>query len=144
MSGNTSGNTSTILNKIGNYAKTNFVVNWASATVLFGAITYSVVMYYQNDNLKETINSQKETVKTLKETVSTLQTTVATMSTTVEAFKANPPSVYDEKINGIYRMIDIYHRGNNGSTNHNPPSFTSTQPSSGVPNTTPNGNVDNP
>lgn len=131
----TSGNTSNIFNKIGEYAKTNFVVNWASATVIFAAISYSVVMYYQNDNLKKTINNQKETVKTLESTVQTLQTTVATMNTTVEAFKANPPSVYDEKINGIYRMMEIYHNGNSNS--HNPPSFSSNQPNGNVPNSTP-------
>ena len=135
--GTTIENQSTFLNKIGDYAKTNFVVNWASATVIFAAISYSVVMYYQNDGLKKTIDSQKETVKTLESTVQTLQTTVATMSTTVEAFKANPPAVYDEKINGIYRMINVYHTQNNGG-NHNPPTFSSNQPSGDAPNSTPN------
>ena len=130
--GTTQTNQSTILNKIGNYAKTNFVINWASGTVIFAAITYSVVMYYQNENLKKTIDSQKETVKTLSSTVKTLETTVTAMNTTVEAFKANPPAVTDEKINGIYKMMDIYH-GNN-TTNHNPPAFTSTQPSGNTPN----------
>lgn len=128
----TTGTThNTIFNKIGDYAKTIFVVNWASAVVIFGAVTYSVVMYYQNENLNKTIESNNKTIKTLSSTVKTLETTVTAMNTTVEAFKANPPAVTDEKINGIYRMIDIYH--GNASSSHQPPAFTSTQPSDSTP-----------
>jgi uncharacterized protein YoxC len=89
-------------------------------------------MYYKNQNLQRTIESQKETVKTLVSTVKTLELSVTTMNTTVEAFKANPPAVTDEKINGIYKMIDIYH--GNASSSHQPPEFTSTQPSGNTPN----------
>jgi hypothetical protein len=135
MTGNTqnTGTThNTLFNKIGDYAKTNFVINWASGTVIFGAICFSVIMYYKNQNLQKTIDGNNKTIKTLSSTVKTLETTVTAMNTTVEAFKANPPAVTDEKINGIYKMMDIYH-GNN-TTNHNPPAFTSTQPSGNTPN----------
>lgn len=131
------------INKIGEYAKTIFVVNWASASLIFGAITYSVVMYYQNQALKDTIVKQGETVKTLTETVKTQGSTINNMNasfeaikTTVEAFTAHPPSTFDEKINGIYRIIDIYH--GNGNASNNPPAFSSNQPNGNTPNSVPN------
>jgi hypothetical protein len=142
MSGTTTSG-STILNKIGDYAKTNFVVNWASGSVIFLAICYSVVMYYENTNLKNDIVKLKETVKqevaarkVSDENMKTITVTFETMKTTVEAFRANPPSTYDEKINGIYRIIDIHHPS--GHVNHNPPAFHSNQPNNTLPEMTEN------
>ena len=51
-----------IFNRISEYTKTVFVVNWASATIIFGALTYSIVMYNQNTGLKEKISSQSEQI----------------------------------------------------------------------------------
>jgi hypothetical protein len=137
MSGTTTSG-STILNKIGDYAKTNFVINWASGSIIFAAICYSVIMYYENTQLKGDIVKLKETVKQevaarkiSDENMKTITVTFETMKTTVEAFRANPPSTYDEKINGIYRIINVYHQ--NGNNNHNPPAFNSNQPSNTVP-----------
>jgi len=134
---NSNNNKSTILNSIGDYAKTHFIVNWASATVIFGAITYSVIMYNQNQSLKLTIDEQTKTVNTLSSAVKTLETTVTVMQSTLDAFKANPPAVIDEKINGIYRLIQVYHP--NGVNNNTPPTFTPTE----LPNRHPNPNITN-
>jgi hypothetical protein len=107
-----------------------------------GAITAAVVLYYENKTLKGNIEKQNTTIKDLQnvtkaqgKVINTITITFETMKSTVEAFKANPPSTYDEKINGIYRIMNIYH--NNNSNSHNPPELVTTNPQ-GVPNTNTN------
>jgi hypothetical protein len=148
--GTTNTNHTTILNRIGDYAKTNFVINWASGVIIVGAIAACIFLYEENKGLKKNINNQNTTITELKslvksqgETINTINITFETMKSTVEAFRANPPSMYDEKINGIYRIISIYHNNNGGNTNHNPPSFHNVTPNINntiTTDTTTNGN----
>lgn len=122
-----------IFNKISEYTKTVFVVNWASATIIFGSITYSIMVYNQNNTLKEKINSQTEQIKLLKDRdeeqdnlIKTLTITFSTIETTIEAIRKSPPSLYDEKINNVWREINKYH--NNSVGNHVQPEFRSNNP----------------
>jgi hypothetical protein len=122
-----------IFNRISEYTKTVFVVNWASATIIFGALSYSIIVYNQNMSLKEKISSQSEQITLLKDRdveqdalISTLTITFGTIETTIEAIRKSPPSLYDEKINNVWREINKYH--NNSVGNHTQPEFRSNNP----------------
>lgn len=122
-----------IFNKISEYTKTVFVVNWASATIIFGALSYSIFVYNQNTTLKEKINSQTEQIKLLNNRdkeqdnlINTLTITFGSIETTIEAIRQSPPSLYDEKINNLWREINKYH--NNSVGNHVQPTFRSNDP----------------
>jgi hypothetical protein len=122
-----------IFNRISEYTKTVFVVNWASAAIIFGALTYAIVLHNQNVVLKEKIDSQTKQMTLLKNRdieqdalINTLTITFGTIETTIEAIRKSPPSLYDEKINNVWREINKYH--NNSSGNHTQPEFRSNDP----------------
>jgi hypothetical protein len=122
-----------ILNKISEYTKTVFVVNWASATIIFGALSYSIFMYNQNSGLRNKNESLSEKVTLLEERdeeqdnlIKTLTITFSSVETTIEAIRKSPPSLYDEKINNLWREVNKYHNNNVG--NHVQPVFRSNNP----------------
>lgn len=124
----------TIFNKIAEYTKINFVVNWASGTLLVAAITSSIYFKIQNDSLREKqikqdakIASQATEIETLKETQDFLKITFESYKGTVEAFREYPPILVEEKINGLKREIDRYHNNNN-SNNSVPTEYESNTP----------------
>lgn len=123
-----------VAKKAFDYTKTNFAVNWASGVALVGAITWAVTVTIQNsgyrakiDGQGTTIKTQGETISTLKNTVSTLEGSMQTVNSAIRAFTENPPSALEAKIDGLSRVIQIYH-GSTAVSNTNMP-----QPDTEIP-----------
>ena len=95
--------------KLLDYTKIKFVTNWASGVALVGAITWAVTVTVQNKGYKTKIDTQGVTIRTLDQTVNTLRGSMETVNNVIRAFTENPPSALEAKIDGIYKVIEIYH-----------------------------------
>lgn len=108
------------INKLLDYNNYTFKVNWASGVTIFGLMFSSIFLYIQNEGLKDDVASgkakdaqQEEVINTLETTVNTLQGSMETVNSTIRAFTDNPPSALEAKIQGLEKIIGIYHGGNN-------------------------------
>lgn len=116
------------LDKLVDYKNWKFSMNWSTAISLFGAITWAVTVTIQNQGLKATIDGQGATIEAqgttitaLTNNVSTLEGSMETVNNTIRAFTENPPSALEAKIDGLNRVIQIYHGSNALNDAHNTP-----------------------
>lgn len=124
---------SSILNKILDYKNYTFKVNWASGITLFGALVWAITAtimlngeFEKVDGLITANSKQDTTISILRNAFQIMKGNMEIVKESIKAFNASPPSEIKAKIDGINRVIDIYHGNNavNNAVNNMPPPTT--------------------
>ena len=124
-----------IINKVLDYKNYKFEINWASGIVIVGAISASLLFYFENKSLKSTIDSlnQKDKIKTeqiegLQKTVNTMEGAMDGVNNTVKIFMENPPGELKYRIERLEGVIEksygkLSNENKSNFSNSKPPAF---------------------